>query len=55
MCILDEITDYSKSWKKLISENIVYPGVHHRIDKYKAFLSYDQNKYKKKLIELCST
>ena len=55
MCILDEITDYSKSWKKLISENIVYPGVHHRIDKYKSFLSYDQKKYKMKLIELCST
>ena len=55
MCILDEITDYSKSWKKLISENIVYPGVHHRIDKYKSFLSYDQKKYKIKLIELCST
>ena len=55
MCILDEITDYSKSWKKLISENIVYPGVHHRIDKYKSFLYFDKNKYKKKLIELCST
>ena len=55
MCILDEITDYSKSWKKLISENIVYPGVHHRIDKYKSFLYFNKNKYKKKLIELCST
>jgi len=55
MCILDEITNYSLNWKKLISENIVYPGVHHRIDKYKSFLSYDQKKYKMKLIELCST
>ena len=55
MCILDEITNYSLNWKKLISENIIYPGVHHRIDKYKSFLSYDQKKYKMKLIELCST
>ena len=55
MCILDTITNYSLNWKKLISENIVYPGVHHRIDKYKSFLYFDKNKYKKKLIELCST
>jgi len=55
MCILDEITNYSLNWKKLISENIIYPDVHHRIDKYKSFLSYDQKKYKMKLIELCST
>ena len=55
MCILDDITDYSITWNKLIKENIVYPDTHHKIKKYKTFLSYDFKQYKQKLIELCST
>ena len=55
MCILNDITDYSITWTKLIKENIVYPDTYHKIKKYRTFLSYDFKQYKQKLIELCST
>jgi|TARA_Y100000996_G_scaffold413694_1_gene402552 hypothetical protein len=55
MCILNDITDYSITWNKLIKENIVYPDTYHKIKKYRTFLSYDFKQYKQKLIELCST
>lgn len=53
MCILDEIIGFTKDWERLISENLVYPDVQNRINKYKSFVSVDINKYKKVLIELC--
>lgn len=55
MCILNDITEYSITWNKLIKENIVYPDTYHKIKKYRTFLSYDFKQYKQKLIELCST
>ena len=55
MCILNDITDYSITWNKLIKENIVYPDTYHKIKKYRTLLSYDFKQYKAKLIELCST
>lgn len=54
LCIMDEIIGFTKDWERLISEKVVYPEVHTKINKYKTFLSYDHNKYKQKLIELCS-
>ena len=54
MCILDDITHFSDDWLKLINENIVYPDVHRRIQKYKTFISVDINSMKQKLLELCS-
>ena len=53
--------DWKKRQQKLtymfetIQEKVVYPDVHNKINKYKAFLSYPQQEYKTKLIELCST
>ena len=35
MCILNDITDYSITWNKLIKENIVYPDTYHKIKKYR--------------------
>ena len=55
LCIMDEIIGFSSDWEKLIQEKIVYPEVHNKINKYKAFLSYPQQEYKTKLIDLCST
>jgi hypothetical protein len=53
MCILDEIISFTKDWERLISENLVYPDVQNRINKYKSFVSVDIEKYKKVLVELC--
>ena len=54
MSILDSITNYRTDWRKLISETIIYPDIQNKIDKYKVFLSYDYDKFKKLLIKLCS-
>ena len=53
MCILDEIIGFTKDWERLISENLVYPDVQNRINKYKSFISVDYKKYKEVLVELC--
>ena len=55
MCILDEITDYSKKWNTLITETLIYPETINKINKYKAFISFNKNTYKQKLIQLCKT
>ena len=52
---MDEIIGFTKDWERLIQEKVVYPEVHNKINKYKAFLTYNQGQYKTKLIELCST
>lgn len=55
ICIMDEIIGFTKDWERLISEKVVYPDLHIRINKYKSFVTYDQKKYKAKLLEICST
>jgi hypothetical protein len=55
MCILDEITEYSKKWNTLITETLIYPETINKINKYKSFISFNKNTYKQKLIKLCST
>ena len=52
---MDEIIGFSDDWKRLIQEQIVYPEVHNKINKYKAFVTYPVQEYKTKLIDLCST
>ena len=54
LCIMDEIIGFSKDWERLISEKVVYPEVHNKLNKYKAFLTYPTREYKSRLIELCS-
>ena len=54
ICIMDEIIGFTKDWDRLISENVVYPDISIKINKYKSFVSFDHDKYKRKLIELCS-
>ena len=55
MCILDDVTEYSKKWNTLISETLIYPDTINKIDKYKSFMNYNINTYKQKLIKLCKT
>jgi hypothetical protein len=55
MCILDEITEYSKKWNTLITETLIYPETINKINKYKAFISFNKNTFKQKLIQLCKT
>jgi len=52
--IMDEIIGFRKDWKRLIKEEVIYPDVHLRLEKYQSFLDYDFKKYKTRLIELCS-
>lgn len=54
MAIMDSIIGFTNQWEKQISEKVIYPGFHTKIQKYKSFLTIDRSKYKKKLIELCS-
>jgi len=55
MCILDLIIGYTRDWHALISEQVVYPDIHIKINKYKTFIDIDVEDYKKTLLELCST
>ena len=55
MVMLCEITQCQKKWDNLISDNLIYPEVINKINKYKSFINYDYNKFKQKLIQLCST
>lgn len=54
VAIMDDIIGFTDDWKKLIGENVIYPDMHLKIQKYKSFLTYDYKKYKTRLIELCS-
>ena len=54
ICIMDEIIGFTKDWDRLIRERVVYPDISIRINKYKSFVSFDHDKYKGKLLELCS-
>jgi hypothetical protein len=53
LCIMDSIIGFSSDWERLISEKIVYPEIHIKIQKYKSFIDFDYTKYKTKTIELC--
>lgn len=53
ICIMDEIIGFTKDWDKLITERIVYPEIHTKINKYKSFIEFDRVKYKKVLLDLC--
>jgi|TARA_B100001094_G_scaffold225834_1_gene220118 hypothetical protein len=53
ICIMDEIIEFTKDWDRLISERIIYPGIHVKINKYKSFVEFNRVKYKSKLIDLC--
>ena len=46
ICIMDEIIGFTKDWDKLITERIVYPEIHTKINKYKSFIEFDRVKYK---------
>jgi hypothetical protein len=53
LCIMDSIIGFSSDWDRLISEKVVYPEIHIKIQKYKSFIDFDLKRYKNKTIELC--
>lgn len=53
ICIMDEIIGFTKDWDRLISERIIYPGIHVKINKYKSFVEFNRVKYKEVLLDLC--
>ena len=54
LCIMDDIINMCDTeWTHLISEQLVYPEVHRLIKKYKTFLTYDYQKFRTTLIDLC--
>ena len=53
ICIMDGIIGFTKDWDRLISERIIYPGIHVKIYKYKSFVEFNRVKYKSLLIDLC--
>jgi hypothetical protein len=53
ICIMDGIIGFTKDWDRLISERIIYPGIHVKINKYKSFVEFNRVKYKSLLIDLC--
>lgn len=55
VCILDGILEFTSVWEDSIDEKIVYPSIHNKINKYKSFVHFDKEKYKKELLSLCST
>ena len=54
LCIMDSIIGFTKDWERLISEKVVYPDIHIKINKYKSFIQYDHDAYRMKLLEACS-
>jgi len=51
VCILDEFLNFIPTWKKKISDDIIWPSHYRLITKYKPFIQYDKNKFKQILKE----
>jgi len=51
LCILDDILNFLPQWKKQITDDIIWPSHYQLITKYKPFIEYDKEKYRKILKE----
>jgi hypothetical protein len=47
LCILTKITNSQEYWSKNVIDNVVFPGIIGKIDKYHPFLVYSTEKVKK--------
>jgi hypothetical protein len=47
LCILAKTTNSVPHWKENVSDNIVFPDILRKIDKYYPFINYSQEKVKK--------
>jgi hypothetical protein len=55
MVILDSLISYTKHWNKKIEDPVVWPRVSLKIKKFKPFLSFDQDKLKKLVVDKFSS
>lgn len=55
LVILDDILRFTRKWDKEIEDTILYPEVANKIRKYRPFLKYDKNKFRKILKEIVLT
>jgi len=46
VCILNDIMNFLPMWNKKISDDVVWPSLKRRIEKYTPFLTYDKEKFK---------
>jgi len=51
MVILDDLVGYAKHWNKKISDPVVWPQIALKVKKLKPFISYDQPKIKKLVVD----
>ena len=51
VCILNDIMNFLPMWDKKILDDVVWPSLKRRIEKYTPFLTYDKDKFKKILKE----
>jgi len=55
MVILDSLIGYTKHWNKKIEDPVVWPQISLKIKKFKPFLSFDQDKLKKLVVDKFSS
>ena len=51
LIIIDSLTDVFSYWNNRFEDKIVWPEIHQKLSKYKTFLSFEKNKYKKILVD----
>lgn len=49
--ILEDLAGFSKYWNKHIVETVIWPDIHNKILKYKPFVKYDKEKFRKIVVE----
>ena len=52
LIILDVLSNCFRYWDKNIQENIIWPNIRKKCDRYKPFMSIDPKKYRKIVVDL---
>lgn len=55
MIIIDDLTNVFSYWKKKVVDNIIFPDILNKCNKYKPFLEYDKSKMKQILVAQFTT
>jgi hypothetical protein len=45
--IMDQVLNFSKNFKKQITDEYIYPETQYKFDRYSEFMNFDKNKYEK--------
>jgi hypothetical protein len=46
VCILNDIMNFLPMWNKKITDDVIWPTLRRKIEKYTPFLVYDKDKFK---------